>query len=98
MQQDGLSPFCQEAESSCCENEDHYLKIANRVDNYTETFGLYDECKCAFWFCVCEDTQADAAIEGGADQIVGLVLLPMRGAVYWTVHELSASEWAAQAP
>ena len=60
MQQDGLSPFCQEAESSCCENEDHYLKIANRVDNYTETFGLYDECKCEFWFGLCEDTQADA--------------------------------------
>ena len=58
--QDGLSPFCEEAESSCCEVEDHDVKIVTGIDNYTATFGLYDECKCEFWLDLCKDTQGDA--------------------------------------
>ena len=58
--QDASLPFCEEAESSCCEVKGDDFKIVTGMDNYTATFGLYNECLCEFWLDLCKETEAEA--------------------------------------
>eukprot|EP00984_Skeletonema_dohrnii_P021209 scaffold10525_cov75-Skeletonema_dohrnii-CCMP3373.AAC.2 len=65
-----VAPFCKEAESCSCEEAaDHDVKI----DEYggMETFGLYNECKCDFWFRLCEDAGVGEACDYAAEYCCG---------------------------
>eukprot|EP00984_Skeletonema_dohrnii_P010979 scaffold4339_cov100-Skeletonema_dohrnii-CCMP3373.AAC.4 len=73
-----VSPLCKEAESCSCEGEDHDVKISNdgfkvSIDGsfLKQTVGLYNECKCDFWWRLCEDTGVGEACDYAAEYCCG---------------------------
>eukprot|EP00984_Skeletonema_dohrnii_P005545 scaffold1955_cov106-Skeletonema_dohrnii-CCMP3373.AAC.13 len=65
-----LSPLCKEAESCSCEATDHAVKI-DTYFVFSQTVGLYNECKCNFWTPLCEDKGVGEACDYAAEYCCG---------------------------
>eukprot|EP00985_Skeletonema_marinoi_P028590 scaffold25316_cov145-Skeletonema_marinoi.AAC.3 len=69
-----INTTCKEAESCSCEgaNDDFKEVVFAHADyNYSETHGLYNECKCDFWWHLCEDTGVGEACDYAAEYCCG---------------------------
>jgi Leucine-rich repeat (LRR) protein len=67
---DRVKNVCDTA-SSCCETADHVKVVTNPRSGSNETVGLYNECKCDFWFRLCEDTRGGDACDYAAEYCCG---------------------------
>jgi hypothetical protein len=65
---------CDKAASFCCDAADHVKIVTNHGrgrHRSDETVGLYNECKCDFWFRLCEDTRVGEACDFAAEYCCG---------------------------
>ncbi|KAL7425557.1 hypothetical protein ACHAXM_000075, partial [Skeletonema potamos] len=55
--------ICDTAASCDCEAADPVKIVTNPMYNSSETVGLYNGCKCDFWFHLCEETGIGAVCD-----------------------------------
>jgi hypothetical protein len=68
---DRVTSVCNEAASSCCEAADNFKVVTNHLDTSNQTVGLYNECKCDFWFRLCEDLREGVPCDYAAEYCCG---------------------------
>ena len=64
------SALCDRAASCSCETDPVNI-VTNYVENFNETVGLYNECKCDYWSRLCEDTHVGGACDYAAEYCCG---------------------------
>jgi hypothetical protein len=68
---DRAAIMCNKAASFCCETADHAKIVTNQLRGFNETIGLYNECKCDFWYRLCEDARGGEACDYAAEYCCG---------------------------
>ena len=65
-----VAKICEMGASCSCEDADVKL-VTNHKWNLTETVGLRNECKCDFWYRLCEDIGGGEACDYAAEYCCG---------------------------
>ena len=63
--------FCEKWASCSCEDADSVKLVTNHIGNQTQTVGLRNECKCDFWYRLCEDIGGGEACDYAAEYCCG---------------------------
>eukprot|EP00956_Cyclotella_meneghiniana_P010119 scaffold13973_cov43-Cyclotella_meneghiniana.AAC.2 len=66
-----IVPVCEKEVSCSCKDTEPVKLVTNYKENSTQTVGLHNECKCDFWYRLCEDERAGEACDYAAEYCCG---------------------------